>query len=63
MRNIPRVTTDGYDRIGPFHPKLVWGAILLAEVAVVVGLVTGFIWIGDKLEDQIAPGGTEWIDF
>lgn len=63
MRNNSRVTADGYDRIGPFHPKLVWAAILLVELVVIVSLLTGFVWVGDKVEDRIAPGGTEWIDF
>lgn len=63
MRRTATTTNDGYDRIGPFHPKLVWAAILLVEIIVIAALLTGFVWVGDKVEDQIAPGGTEWVDF
>ena len=30
-RDAARVTRDGFDRIGPFHPAFVWGAVVVFE--------------------------------
>ncbi|MGQ0591059.1 MAG: hypothetical protein ACT4N8_16280 [Sphingosinicella sp.] len=54
---------SGLDTVGPFHPYLVYAAVLLLDLA---GLALGIfllIWVGDLAEDLIWPGGTEWVDF
>lgn len=56
-----RITRDGYDTIGPFHPYLVWAAVLLAQVAIVVAIVLALTMAGDRIEDQLFPGGQEWV--
>ncbi len=58
-----RVTKDGFDRIGPFHPAFVWGAVVVLDLIVVIALLLAIAKIGDKVEDVVAPGGPEWITF
>jgi len=54
---------SGLDRIGPFHPYLVYAAILLLDLIVAALILLALTWIGDRVEDLIWPGGTEWVDF
>ncbi|MEP9401757.1 hypothetical protein [Sphingomonas sp. VNH70] len=58
-----RVTKDGFDAIGPFHPAFVWGAVIVFDLIVILALLLAVAKIGDKVEDVVAPGGTEWITF
>lgn len=59
----PRITRDGYDRIGPFHPAFVWGAVIAFDLILIVALLLAVTKIGDKVEDVVFPGGTEWVTF
>jgi hypothetical protein len=54
---------SGFDRVGPFHPYLVYAAILLLDVAALLLILAALVWIGDTAEDILWPGGTEWVDF
>lgn len=58
-----RTGASGYDPIGPFHPFLVWAAVLLLDIAAAAAIVAGLTWAVDKAEDRMAPGGEEWIGF
>jgi hypothetical protein len=53
----------GLDPVGPFHPYLVYAAVLLLNLAVLLLGILILLWIGDVIEDLIWPGGREWIDF
>jgi hypothetical protein len=53
---------DGFDSVGPFHPYLVIGAMLLLDIAIILMVLGAFTFVGDKLEDAIWPGGEEWVD-
>ncbi len=59
----PRLTPDGYDRIGPFHPYVAWGAVLLFDLLLVAAIVTILLAGADWTEDLIWPGGPEWLPF
>lgn len=61
MRRSARTLSSGYDAIGPFHPFLVFAAVLLLDLAAIVAILLALAWAGDKAEDRIAPGGEEWI--
>jgi hypothetical protein len=54
---------SGLDTVGPFHPYLVYAAVLLLDLAGLVLILFTLIWIGDTAEDLFWPGGTEWVDF
>jgi hypothetical protein len=58
-----RVTKDGFDRIGPFHPAFVWGAVIVLDLIIVLALLLAVTKIGDKVEDVVFPGGPEWVTF
>ncbi len=58
-----RVTKDGFDRIGPFHPAFVWGAVIVLDLIVVLAILLAVTKIGDKVEDVVFPGGPEWVTF
>lgn len=58
-----RVTKDGFDRIGPFHPAFVWGAVIAFDMLVLLAVLLAVTKIGDKVEDVVFPGGTEWVTF
>ena len=58
-----RVTKDGFDRIGPFHPAFVWGAVIVLDLMIVLAVLLAVTKIGDKVEDVVFPGGTEWVTF
>jgi len=53
----------GLDPIGPFHPSLVYAAVLLLDLIGLLLIILILLWIGDLVEDLIWPGGYEWIDF
>ncbi|MBL0925525.1 MAG: hypothetical protein IBJ12_13815 [Sphingomonadaceae bacterium] len=53
---------DGFDRIGPFHPYVVVGAVILLDVVALLLLLAALTFVGDKVEDIIWPGGSEWVD-
>jgi hypothetical protein len=54
---------DGLDPVGPFHPYLVFGAVLLLDLALAGTIITFLLWACDRLEDILFPGGTEWLPF
>lgn len=58
-----RVTRDGFDRIGPFHPALIWAAVIVFDVAVILLILAAVTKVGDEVEDVVAPGGPEWVTF
>ncbi|MFD1035541.1 hypothetical protein ACFQ15_12825 [Sphingomonas hankookensis] len=58
-----RVTKDGFDRIGPFHPAFVWGAVIVLDLIIVLAVLLAVTKIGDKVEDVVFPGGPEWVTF
>lgn len=53
----------GLDRIGPFHPYLVFAGVILIDLIGLALLLLAAAWIGDTVEDWLWPGGTEWVDF
>jgi len=57
------VTKDGFDRIGPFHPAFVWGAVIVFDLMIVLAVLLAVTKIGDKVEDVVFPGGPEWVTF
>ena len=57
-----RTLRDGLDPIGPFHPYVVFAAILLLDLIAVFLLITALVWASDQVEDLLLPGGEEWID-
>ncbi len=59
----PREPRDGLDRIGPFHPYLVYAFILLVDLILALLIVTALVWASDQAEDLLWPGGEEWVDF
>ena len=56
-----RILPSGYDSIGPFHPFVVFAGVLLLDLIGAAAIIMVLLWSGDKAEDQIAPGGEEWI--
>ncbi len=54
--------SDGYDPVGPFHPYVVAGAVLLLDILAILLVLAAFTFVGDKIEDVIWPGGREWVD-
>jgi hypothetical protein len=54
---------SGFDRVGPFHPYLAFGAVILVDLLAVVLIVLALTWVGDTMEDWLWPGGPEWVDF
>ncbi len=53
---------SGLDRVGPFHPYLVYAAVLALDLLGVVLILAALVWIGDTAEDLFWPGGAEWVD-
>ncbi|HYI64959.1 MAG TPA: hypothetical protein VEW71_08750 [Allosphingosinicella sp.] len=53
---------SGLDRVGPFHPYLVYAAVLALDLLGVVLILAALVWIGDIAEDLFWPGGAEWVD-
>ena len=58
-----RPLKGGLDPVGPFHPYLVYAAVLLLDLAGLVLLLTALVWVSDEVEDLVWPGGQEWVDF
>lgn len=58
-----RLTPEGYDRIGPFHPWLVWAAVVVFDLALLALIVTFVLAGADWTEDLIWPGGPEVLPF
>jgi len=54
---------SGFDTVGPFHPYLAFAGVILIDLLAVFLILTAIAWIGDRIEDLIWPGGTEWVDF
>lgn len=54
---------SGLDPVGPFHPYLVYAAVLLVDLIGVLLILAALVWIGDTAEDLFWPGGHEWVDF
>lgn len=61
MRRRSPLLSSGYDPIGPFHPYVIWAAVLLLDLAGAAAILLGLAWAVDKAEDWLAPGGEEWI--
>lgn len=58
-----RPLKSGLDPVGPFHPYLVYAALVLLDLAGAFLILLALVWIGDTAEDLFWPGGTEWVDF
>lgn len=58
-----RTTRDGYDRVGPFHPFVAWGAVALFDVALIASVAVTMLVGVDWIEDLIFPGGPELLPF
>jgi len=58
-----RPLRSGLDTVGPFHPYLVYAAVLLVDLIGVFLILAVLVWIGDTAEDLFWPGGAEWVDF
>ncbi|MFV0623721.1 hypothetical protein ACBY01_06895 [Sphingomonas sp. ac-8] len=58
-----KLTRDGFDRIGPFHPYVVWAAVLLVDLIAILAVLAVLTMAGDRIEDRLWPGGTEWVTF
>ena len=56
-----RVTSDGFDRIGPFHPAIAWAGVLLLDLLAVLLVLAAVTVAADRIEDLVAPGGVEWV--
>ena len=54
--------SDGYDPVGRFHPYVAGGAVLLLDILLILLVLTGLTFVGDKIEDVVWPGGREWVD-
>lgn len=54
---------NGFDRVGPFHPYVAFGAVILLDLLALALILTALVWVGDRIEDRLWPGGTEWVDF
>jgi hypothetical protein len=57
------VTKDGYDRVGPFHPFVAWGAVALFDLSLVAAVTLTLLVGVDWTEDLIFPGGPEMLPF
>lgn len=55
--------SSSIDRIGPFPLGIVYAAILALDLLALVALATAVTWAGDRIEDAIWPGGSEWVQF
>jgi hypothetical protein len=62
-RKPSRPLGGGLDPIGRFHPYVVLAAVLLLDLVLVLAILAAILWIGDKVEDVLFPGGEEWINF
>ena len=58
-----RPLRDGFDPIGPFHPYLVYAAIVALDLLGLVLLLAALLWTSDRIEDLFWPGGEEWVEF
>jgi hypothetical protein len=54
--------SDGFDRIGFFHPYLVVAAVLLLDLLALLLIIAALTFVGDRIEDWIWPGGKEWVE-
>ena len=61
MRKMP--ASRSIDRIGPVPLWVVYAAILVLDLLIIAALVTAVTWAGDRIEDAIWPGGSEWVHF
>ncbi|HTG39946.1 hypothetical protein [Sphingomonas sp.] len=58
-----RITADGFDRVGPFHPFIAWTAVALFDLCLVLAVATTLLAGVDWTEDMIWPGGPELLPF
>ena len=58
-----RESGNGLDRIGPFHPYLVYAFVLLVDLIGAALILMALVWASDQAEDLLWPGGEEWVDF
>jgi hypothetical protein len=58
-----RTLKSGLDPVGPFHPYLVYAAVILLDLLGLLLILAALVWIGDTAEDLFWPGGTEWVEF
>ncbi len=54
---------NGFDRVGPFHPYVAFGAILLLDLAAAILIFLALAWVADRIEETFWPGGTDWVQF
>ena len=54
---------NGFDRVGPVHPYVAFGAVLLLDLIGAALILLAVAWLGDRIEDAIWPGGADWVDF
>ena len=54
--------SDGFDRIGPFHPYVVMASVLVLDLLLILLVLSALTFAGDKIEDVIWPGGRDWVD-
>ena len=54
---------SGLDTVGPFHPYLAFAGVILIDLIGLLIILAVLTWIGDRIEDLIWPGGTEWVPF
>lgn len=54
---------NGFDRIGPFHPYVAFGAVILLDLIAAVLILLAIAWVADRIEEAIWPGGTDWVQF
>ena len=53
----------GLDRVGPFHPYLVYAAVVIVDLIGLALIILALVWVSDEVEDLLWPGGSEWVDF
>jgi len=54
---------SGLDTVGPFHPYFAFATVILIDLIGLLLILAALTWIGDRIEDLIWPGGTEWVPF
>jgi hypothetical protein len=60
---VSRLSPDGYDLIGPFHPYLVWAAVMLVNLVGIALILTMVLASADWIEDMFWPRDEEFLPF
>lgn len=61
MRKQRAPLPDGFDRVGPFHPYLVWIGVAILDIFIIAAAFALLAMLGDAVEDAIWPGGFDVI--